>query len=188
MSDSQMFSTALNCTIANLSIGNLENGAVVNLAQSEPLYLSVCLTFSDEAKGELVKLLMPSGLTVRATFFAKPNCPSPQIELGEAQFQTRADALTYTAVVLVEDLTPLKSAIADLYQIAVAVRVGGSPLCFPSLMRGYFESAPFTVALVDAPAIGSASDESEPPFAIAKAKTSRRRVSKSLSRINDALG
>lgn len=176
MGDSQMFSTALNCTISDLSVGNLQDGVVLSLAQNEPLYLSVCLTFSDDAKGELVKLLLPMGLAVRATFFAKPAFPGQQIELGEAQFHTSADVLTYTAVVLVDDLAQLRLVADELYQIGVAVRVGGSLLGFPSLMRGYFVSAPFKVAQLAANvAFEAIAAEPELPMAIAKPKTSRRR-------------
>jgi hypothetical protein len=136
MNQSQTFSTALTCTISDLEIEGTDGSPILRLEKGISFQLKATITFSDGVEGEFASLLMPAGLAIRTTFYAKSEQPGSLIELGTVLLHTETDQLRYTAIATVSDPIAVGLHTEYPYQILASVRVGTAPFASPSLMRG----------------------------------------------------
>lgn len=178
MNMTQTFSTALSCTIADLTLSDQNDVPLAQWQVGKPVKLSTTLIFSDQANGVLANLLMAANLNIRITFHAQPTKPDREIELGSVTLTTIADVLTYTAT-LTLDAMPTYFAADKSYQIGAVVRVGNDPFSVPSLIRGFVEGPmlPGNSSEADSAAAGGSKAQVKyAELAIAAApKTSRRK-------------
>ncbi len=139
MNDLQSFTAGLQCTLSELRIGNAQNPANISLEKNDPIQLSLKVTFSDTADGNLVSLLMPLGLTIRVNFSARSySGPGPEVNLGHAILTTVADVFEYTPTLVISggaEAVGLDT--TAVYQIKALVRVGHAPFSIPTLGRGF---------------------------------------------------
>lgn len=139
MNNPPIFSTSLHCTLSDLELRSL-SGSPISPGQKEtPLQLSAMLTFGDTVNGELVRLLLPLKLTIRAVFYAKPHSPQPELQLGSVTLQTLADVEQYVLSLTIADPAAAGLLEDETYQLGVMVSVGESAIAIPSLVRGYAE-------------------------------------------------
>lgn len=139
MNAAQTISATLDCTLSNLEIHATNTSLSHSLQWHDLLNLSVDITFSDRVNGELLKVLIPLGLSIKTTFLAISHSSGQAIQLGDAVLSTQANVLTYTAQLTVESLAQAGLQSDQHYQIQAIVRVGNSPFCIPSLLRGTVE-------------------------------------------------
>ncbi|MBW4521332.1 MAG: hypothetical protein KME16_16740 [Scytolyngbya sp. HA4215-MV1] len=139
MNNPQTFSTSLHCTLSDLELRSLSGAAIALIPKDESLQLSATLTLGDAVNGELVRLLLPLKLTIRAIFYAKPHSPKPELQLGSVTLQTIADVWQYVPSLTIADPAAIGLLADETYQLGVMVSVGASTIAIPSLMRGYAE-------------------------------------------------
>ncbi len=137
MPDATTLTANLNCTLTDLTLRGWKPGAEVAL--DRPFTLEVTITFSNGVDGELARLLMSLGLTLRVSFYARPYGPMPEINLGSVSLLTQPDTLTYHPSLTIADPAAIGLNPHASYQMGAIVRVGHSPFCIPSLLRGYLE-------------------------------------------------
>lgn len=129
-------STALKCILSDLEIHQIgSDNAASKLGKT--FNLSVNVRLDDEVNHELVKLLLSLGLTIKTRFLIKDMKSGQESYLGEVLLTTIADSLTYTPRLLVQD-SVMDSQSSNLVLSAI-VRVGNSPFCIPSILRGTIE-------------------------------------------------
>ncbi len=139
MNTTHTFSTALHCTIAEPALLSLDGAPLSHLSTGTPVTLKTTIVFGDQNNGEFAKLLMPDTLSVRVTFYAKPNNPEREIELGHVSFNTLPNVLTYPVTLVLNDPAAANLSVHCSYQIGAIVRVGTDPFSIPSLIRGFVE-------------------------------------------------
>ncbi len=166
MNDPQTFSTNLQCTLSNLQASNIQNTTTTQLENCEPFQLSVTITFSDTANGNLINLLLPLGLAIRVNFSARPlSGPGPEIDLGYTTLTTEAGVLTYTPTLKIEGGSASVGLDPDtVYQIKAIARVGHAPFSIPALGRGFINGLDLPIGTPEA-----ATDLTEEPTAEPKA-------------------
>ncbi|MGA7932331.1 MAG: hypothetical protein WCA35_02005 [Kovacikia sp.] len=176
MHNSQTFSSTFTCTVSSLTIANQAGLPQSHLQVGEPIKLQTTITFSDSANSELAKLLMATGLNVRVSFHAKPHQPGREVDLGSTLFSTSEGVLVYPIELEIKEVLAFNLSMSESYQISAIVRVGNSPFCVPSLMRGLIEGPKLQSARSEiAPSkIQELGCESEPQ---AVSKASRRKSS-----------
>jgi hypothetical protein len=139
MNATQTISATLNCTLSNLEIRQANESLNHAAKWYDSLNFSVDVEFSDRVNGELLKLLMPLGLYVKTAFLAVSLSSGQEIQLGDTVLNTQANISTYTAQLMVENLAKAGLQSGQAYQLQAVVRVGNSPFCIPSLLRGSVE-------------------------------------------------
>jgi hypothetical protein len=179
MTVEQSIATPLKCTISDLEICLIGSANPVS-KQEEIFDLSVNIRFDDEVNRELVKLLMPLGLTIKTTFLLKDVKSKQENYLGEVLLTTVSDTSIYTPRLLVQN-SAISFQSSDLVLTAI-VRVGNSPFCIPSILRGTLEK-PLTVEATVAAAqpLDHSLDQKTKPnpdseLVVTKAKPSRRKT------------
>jgi hypothetical protein len=140
MNTPQTLTHSLQCILSDLSLSSPrspETDAV--LESGQPFRLSVNLSFTDTAEGNLISLLMPQELVIRVNFSARSySGPGREIDLGYVTLTTATDVFSYTPQLLIQNgpesvgLNP-----EEAYQIKAIVRVGMAPFASPTLWRGF---------------------------------------------------
>jgi hypothetical protein len=139
MNATQTISATLNCNLSNLEIRQANESLNHPSKWHDSFNFSVDIEFSDRVNGELLKLLMPLGLSIKTAFLAVSLSSGQEIQLGDTVLNTQANVLTYTPQLMVESLTRAGLQSGQSYQLQAVVRVGNSPFCIPSLLRGTVE-------------------------------------------------
>ncbi len=166
MNDLQSFTAGLQCTLSELRIGNVQNAASISIEKNDPIQLSVKVTFSDTADGNLISLLLPLGLTIRVNFSARSySGPGPEVNLGHAILTTVADVFEYTPTLVISGGAEAAGLDTNaVYQIKAIVRVGHAPFSIPTLGRGFINGLDLPVGkpevLTNVPEVLSSGGES----------------------------
>jgi hypothetical protein len=138
MNTPAIITTQLNCKVSDLTIRAIHKPSRADVELTDPVELSLKLTFSDNVNGHLVHMLMPLGLNIWVSFYAKPYSPESEIQLGDVTLQTLADVFSYQPKLQLEGgLAAMGLSSEQIYQIEAIARVGNSPFPMPTLIRGY---------------------------------------------------
>ncbi len=146
MTEPQTAAALINCTLSDLVFGGFDLGSATASESKCPFQLGITLRFSDNANGALVNLLLPLGLTVRVTFYAKLRGPKPDIQLGDLTLKTQAEVEVYNPNLAIDQgLAVFQLIPREITQLIATVRVGTTPFAIPSLLRGYYAGPPLQV-------------------------------------------
>ncbi|MEB3213286.1 MAG: hypothetical protein VKL39_18195 [Leptolyngbyaceae bacterium] len=135
----------LMCTQSDFVIYNQDGEACDRLENLAPITLSTTLTFSDTANDELVKLLMPAQLALKATFYAKQLHPGHDVVLGSVILNTVPGMVSYDVELEIPDLAALGLSPNTTYHIGATLRLGTAPYGVSSFLRGDLEGMQLTI-------------------------------------------